>query len=59
MDIGVWLLSDKAIRLLMQKSRKKDSADLTYYDLYSEFGLALGNHPLLPDPELNELSVVV
>ena len=59
MDIGVWLLSDKAIRLLMQKSRKKDSADLTYYDLYSEFGLALGNHPLLPDPELNELSVAI
>lgn len=59
MDIGVWLLSNKAIRLLMQKSRKKDSADLTYYDLYSEFGLALGNHPLLPDPELNELSVAI
>ena len=59
MDIGVWLLSDKAIRLLMQKSRKKDSADLTHYDLYSEFGLALGNHPLLPDPELNELSVAI
>lgn len=59
MDIGVWLLSDKAIKLLIQKSRKKDSADLTYYDLYSEFGLALGNHPLLPDPELNELSVAI
>ncbi|GAK35443.1 L-fucose kinase [Bacteroides graminisolvens DSM 19988 = JCM 15093] len=59
MDIGVWLLSDKAIRLLMQKSRKEESTDLTYYDLYSEFGLALGNHPLLPDPELNELSVAI
>ena len=59
MDIGVWLLSDKAIKLLIQKSRKKDSADLTYYDLYSEFGLALGNHSLLPDPELNELSVAI
>ena len=52
-DIGVWLLSDKAVRLLMQRGDGKA------YDLYSEFGCALGTEPVLDDPELRTLSVAI
>ena len=52
-DIGVWLLSDKAVRLLMQRGDGKE------YDLYSEFGCALGTEPVLDDPELRALSVAI
>ncbi|MBO7047109.1 MAG: bifunctional fucokinase/L-fucose-1-P-guanylyltransferase [Prevotella sp.] len=52
-DIGVWLLSDKAVSLLMQRSNGKE------YDLYSEFGCALGTEPILDDPELQALSVAI
>ena len=52
-DIGVWLLSDKAVSLLMQRSNGKE------YDLYSEFGCALGTEPTLDDPELQALSVAI
>lgn len=53
MDIGVWILSDKALRLLMNRSTD------CYYDLYSDFGLALGNNPKIEDKELNELKVAI
>ena len=52
-DIGVWLLSDKAVALLMQRSNGKE------YDLYSEFGCALGTTPTLDDPELRALNVAI
>ena len=55
MDIGIWLLSDRAVDLLVKRSHK--GKDLTFYDMYSEFGLTLGNHPRLKDDELNQLSV--
>ncbi len=57
-DIGVWMLSDKAVRLLMKKSKDGDG-NLRYYDLYSDFGCSLGTQPLIDDPELRELSVAV
>ena len=44
-DIGVWLLSDKAVRLLMARSGA-DEKTLHSYDLYSEFGCALGTDPI-------------
>lgn len=71
MDIGVWLLSDKAVRCLMQKTAPEASAQQlntpggnalsvpTCYDLYSEFGCALGCHPSLPDEALKELKVAI
>ena len=52
-DIGVWLLSDKAVALLVQRSNGKE------YDLYSEFGCALGTTPTLDDPELRALNVAI
>ena len=60
MDIGIWLLSDRAVELLMKRSQKDASySDLKYYDLYSDFGLSLGNHPCIIDDELNKLSVAI
>ena len=58
MDIGIWLFSDRAIELMMKRSMKMDGS-LGFYDMYSEFGLALGNHPKIEDPELNSLKVVI
>lgn len=56
-DIGVWLLSDKAVKLLL--ARSKNNGDLKNYDLYSEFGCALGTDPSIRDEELNSLKVAV
>jgi galactokinase/mevalonate kinase-like predicted kinase len=57
MDIGVWLLSDRAVDMLMRRSEK--DGDICSYDLYSEFGCALGSNPLIKDEELNSLSVAI
>lgn len=59
MDIGVWLLSDRAMELLMKHSYTADRKTMKSYDLYSEFGLALGEHPRIADTELNQLSVAI
>ena len=48
-DIGIWLLSDKAVKVLM--SHKGE------YDLYSEFGGAMGTEPTLNDEAVKELKV--
>lgn len=56
-DIGVWMLSDRAVRLL--RSRSKRGADTVEYDLYGEFGCSLGTDPVIDDPELRSLSVAV
>lgn len=56
-DIGIWLLSDKAVRLLMARSRKGDR--IQEYDLYSEFGCALGTDPTIADDELRQLKVAI
>ena len=56
-DIGVWLLSDKAVKLLMARSMR--NGQLINYDLYSEFGCALGTDPSIKDEELNSLRVAV
>ena len=68
-DIGVWLLSDKAVWLLMQRSTSSASptsntsqanpASFKEYDLYSEFGCALGTDPSKPDSELSSLKVAI
>lgn len=60
-DIGIWLLSEKAVKLLMKRSENKENAEfpIKEYDLYSEFGCTLGTHPTIDDPELHELSVAI
>ena len=56
-DIGVWLLSDRAVELLRRRSKR--GADTVCYDLYGEFGCSLGTDPVIDDPELRSLSVAV
>ncbi len=64
-DIGIWLLSDKAVRLLMKRStngeRRTENGEfaLKEYDLYSEFGCALGTDPTAPDDEVSQLTVAI
>ncbi|MBR6998518.1 MAG: bifunctional fucokinase/L-fucose-1-P-guanylyltransferase [Prevotella sp.] len=71
-DIGVWLLSDRAVHLLMKKcivpksltpnpspKGEAEESGVRLYDLYSDFGRALGTDPELDDPELRQLSVAV
>lgn len=58
MDIGIWLLSDKAVERLMQKSTDA-AGNILNYDLYSEFGCALGQNPSSPDPLLDDLTVAI
>ncbi len=59
MDIGIWILSDRAIEVLMKRSLKEGTKDIHYYDLYSDYGLALGEHPKTEDEEINQLSVAI
>ena len=59
MDIGIWLLSDRAVTLLRERSQTADQFKLSYYDLYGEFGLALGTHPTIEDQALNSLRVAI
>jgi galactokinase/mevalonate kinase-like predicted kinase len=61
-DIGIWLLSDKAVALLTQRSRETNDTNqigLKAYDLYSEFGCALGTEPSMPDDEVSALEVAI
>ena len=57
-DIGIWLLSDKAVKLLIKKSSTNPTG-LKEYDLYSEFGCSLGTDPLIADEELRQLKVAI
>lgn len=65
-DIGVWLLSDRAVEILKRKSvvtshgvAASSQESFKQYDLYSQFGGCLGTHPTLADDEINSLSVAV
>ena len=57
-DIGIWLLSDKAVKLLIKKSRTSPT-NLKEYDLYAEFGCSLGTDPIIADEELHQLKVAI
>lgn len=59
MDIGIWLLSDRAVELLRKRSFAPDGEKRKTYDLYSEFGLSLGTRPRITDKELNALTVAI
>lgn len=64
-DTGMWLLSERAVRVLMQKSGW-DAARAEFntgrpnpYELYAQFGLALGKRPTSPDPAVSQLTSAV
>lgn len=64
MDVGVWLLSDKAIKRLQHQTSVAGIAgvnadDYSAYDLYSQFGCALGEHPSKVDVDLSGLTVAI
>ncbi|MBP5419625.1 MAG: bifunctional fucokinase/L-fucose-1-P-guanylyltransferase [Bacteroidales bacterium] len=65
MDCGLWILSDRAMEVLMRKCGF-DGNDFSggrpsYYDLYSTFGTALGANPSLRDEDIEreKLSVAI
>lgn len=66
-DIGLWLLSDRAVEVLMRRSSNdgtmptpaSNADDFKTYDLYSGFGLSLGTAPAIEDEEINGLSVAI
>ena len=62
MDIGIWLLNDKAVDILRRRSKIGNGSnpeDYHPYDLYSDFGCALGKNPTAIDEEINKLKVVI
>ena len=62
LDVGIWMLSDRAMRVLMDKSgydakgNPIDPDNPPAYDLYSDFGPALGLTPTVIDPAVNALT---
>ena len=62
MDIGIWILSDKALGVLEKKckplSKKIDSVP-RFYDLYSDFGPAMGVNPIVEDADIAQLTTAV
>lgn len=56
-DIGIWLLSDRAVKVLMKHSQH--NGETANYDLYSQFGCSLGTEPGICDDEVQSLSVAV
>lgn len=64
-DIGVWLLSDKAVKILLKHSSDHcdgeniSKASIKEYDLYGTFGCCLGTDPTIVDNEIKELKVAI
>lgn len=58
MDIGIWVLSERAMELLHKRSIDCDGQH-RFYDLYSSMGCALGLVPSADDEELSRLSVAI
>ncbi len=65
LDVGLWMLSDAAMLALMTKCGwnaqmgKFEGGEAREYDLYGDFGLALGKHPSRRDEALASLSSAV
>ncbi|MRX64559.1 bifunctional fucokinase/fucose-1-phosphate guanylyltransferase [Maribacter luteus] len=67
MDIGIWVLSDKAVNVLLKHSgyslgkngRLLTPENLSFYDLYSDFGLNMGSHTEGKNPEINDLKISI
>ena len=58
MDTGCWILSDKAVEILLKKC--DSGTDIPKeYDFYSDFGASLGENPLKFDREISSLSCAI
>lgn len=64
-DTGMWLLSERAVRVLMARcgwdSTRQQFAGgrATGYELYAQFGLSLGCAPTVKDPAVCDLTCAV
>jgi galactokinase/mevalonate kinase-like predicted kinase len=63
-DTGMWLLSERAVGVLMERcgwNGKEFAAGgvASHYELYAQFGLALGASPTVPDREVSGLTSAV
>ena len=64
-DTGMWLVSARAAGVLMAKSGWKETEEsfaggqAAAYDLYGQFGLALGTQPVERDAEVSALTCAV
>jgi galactokinase/mevalonate kinase-like predicted kinase len=64
-DVGVWLLSERAVNCLMKKCGWDESAQTFQngtpdtYDLYGEWALHLGSNPEQQDADVSNLTVAV
>ena len=62
-DTGMWLLSERAVRVLMERcgweTSRFSGGTARRYELYAEFGLALGKSPTVPDAAVNALTCAV
>ena len=58
-DLGILLLSDKAVSVLMEKSGWGTESFPLNYDFYGTFAPALGKNPENIDPDINALSVSI
>jgi galactokinase/mevalonate kinase-like predicted kinase len=63
MDIGIWILSNRAVELLMKKcgwnGNSFPGGKPANYDLYGTFGPCLGDHPSSIDQAIGELSSAI
>lgn len=64
-DTGMWLLSERAVKILLERCGWDESAGqftggrAANYEFYSRFALALGTKPTENDPLINSLSCAV
>ncbi len=62
-NTGMWLLSGRAVAVLMERCGWQgdhfQGGRARSYELYAQFGLALGSSPSLPDPLIGPLSCAV
>lgn len=64
-DTGMWLLSERAVTVLMEQCGWESDRDRfsegapKNYELYAQFGLALGKTPTVSDPKIHTLSCAV
>ncbi len=63
MDIGIWVLSDRAVEVLMKKCGWNGTEFTNklpaYYDLYSTFGTSLGENPSDSDVDISQLTTAI
>ena len=65
-DVGVWLLSERAVQCLMAKCGWQNGKDKfasgeipSNYDLYGQWSQHLGSQPLVNDADVSKLSVAI